>query len=53
MTFQYANAAALRPPRQLVKKLKFDIFSGDMCVGKNPFCHASVPLCGARGVTAG
>ena len=24
-----------------------------MYVGKNPFCHASVPPCGARGVTAG
>ena len=28
--------------RQLVKKLKFNIFSGGMYVGKNPFCHASV-----------
>ncbi len=33
-------------PRQLVKKLKFNLFSGGMYVGKNPFCHASVQTAG-------
>ena len=40
-------------PPQLVKKLEFELFSGGMYVGKNPFCRPSVLLWGARGATAG
>ena len=32
---------------QLVKKFRFDIFSGDMCVGKIPFVAQACP-CGVR-----
>ena len=40
--------------RQLAKKLKCDIFSGDMRVGKNPFCRTDCAACGgADGATAG
>ncbi len=33
-------------PLQRVKKLKFNIFSGDMRVGKNPFCFAELTPAG-------
>ncbi len=33
----------------LVKKLNLNIFSGDMRVGKNPFCRPSAAFGGAQG----
>ncbi len=45
--------AAVGGPGQFVKKLNFNIFSKDMCLGKNSFCRTSVPQRGARRATAG